>query len=195
MTLRACRWNTGGMGTRAQLRRAMRDQSVVRIARSPKYADDIEGFVVAVGQDWAVTHNLREGGYFDGYSAFPLKDVKRVHGRDGFSKRFAQTLSTWPPRCPDEVELDCAEAVVRSMAAHSALVGIEQERKRSAMWVGEVDQVTSTWTWLLEVRPDATWHSEPQGYKNKRITLVTIDSLYLRALSTVAGHSARPTSE
>lgn len=183
------------MGTRAKLRRAMCAQSVVCIARSSKYADVLEGFVVAVGQEWAVTHNLREGGYFDGYSAFRWKDVERVHEQDDFSRRFEQTLSTWPPRYPDGVELDSAEAVVRSTAARSALVGIEQERRRSAMWVGELDEVTSKWTWLLEVRPDATWRSEPLGYKNRRITLVTIDSLYLQALATIAGPSAQPSSE
>ena len=195
MIQRTVHWNTGAMGTRGRFRRAMRDHTAIRISRSPKHAEDLEGFVVAVGRRWAVTHNVREGGYFDGYSALLLKDVARVSELDGLSKRFAKTLPTWPPRCPEGLELDSAGCVVRTMAMHSALVGIEQERQRSGIWIGKVDGITPKWTWLLEVRPDATWRSETLGYKNKRITLVTIDSLYLRAITTIAGPAKGHASE
>lgn len=179
------------MGTRARLLSALQGQVMVRIVRSPKHADNIDGFIVAVGKRWAVLQATREGGYFDGYSAFRLADLKEVKPLDDFSHDFAQTLPTWPPRCPDGLELDSAESVIRSMGAQSDLVGIEQERRRSAIWIGQVDEVTSKWTWLLEVRPDASWQSAPLGYKNKRITLVSVDSMYQQALAAIAGPSAQ----
>ncbi len=73
------------------------------------------------------------------------------------------------------------------MAARSTVIGIEQEQRLAAMWIGRLVQAGRKWTWLLEIRPDATWHEEPLGYRTKKITLVTIDSRYQRALRSVAG--------
>lgn len=174
------------------MRRAQRDQTFVRLVRSPKHADDIDGFIVAVGEQWGVIQATRDSGYFDGYAAFRLKDVKKLRTRlADFGAEFARTLPTWPPSCPEGLELDSTVSVVRSMAGESRLVGIEQERRRSAMWIGQLDEVQSKWIWLLEVRPDATWHDVPLGYKTKRVTLVSIDSMYQQALTLVAGPSQR----
>lgn len=150
--------------------------------------------IVAVGKRWVVIQATPEGGYFDGYSAFRLEDLKRVRFLEDFGREFARTLPTWPPRCPDGLELDSTESFIRSMAAQSNLVGIEEERRRSGLWIGQVEKVTSKWTWLLEVRPDASWHSAPLGYKNKRITLVSINSMYQQALATIAVPSAQSPS-
>lgn len=56
------------------------------------------------------------------------------------------------------------------------LIALEQERRLSATWVGLLDTIGRKRTWLLEVGPDATWHEEPLGYRNKRITLVSVDT-------------------
>lgn len=175
------------MGTRGRLAKAQRDTTMVRVVRSPKHADKIEGFIVAVGDRWAVIQGTHEGGYFDGYSAFRLEDVTKIRPARGFSDQFARTLPTWPPRCPEGLELDSTVSVLHSMAARSTVIGIEQENRLSAIWIGKLVEAKRRWTWLLEIRPDATWHEEPLGYKTKKITLVTIDSLYQRALLVVAG--------
>ncbi len=179
------------MGNRARLRRAAEDKAFVRIVRSPRHADDIDGFVVAIGERWAVIQATLEGGYFDGYSAFRLKDLVAVKRQTGFGGDFARTLPTWPPRCPEGLVLDSTKDVVRTMAQTSELIGIEAERQRRAIWIGEVFELSRTWTWLWEVRPNATWQSEPLGYRTKRITLISIDSMYQRALAEVAGPSGR----
>jgi hypothetical protein len=179
------------MGTRARLRRAAEDQALVRVVRSPKHADDIDGFIVAIGERWAVIQATLEGGHFDGYSAFRLKDLVAVKPQDGFGRDFARTLPTWPPRCPEGLVLESTETLVRTMAERSELIGIEAENQRRAIWIGELFELTHKWTWLREVRPNATWHSEPLGYRTKRITLISIDSMYQQALATIAGPSGK----
>ncbi|MGG5257204.1 hypothetical protein [Phycicoccus avicenniae] len=174
------------MGVRTRLTSALDDRSFVRLVRSPKHADPLDGFVVAVGEAWGVMHATTEGGYFDGYSAFRLRDVKKVRVlTDVFAAEFARTLSTWPPESPPGLRLDSTVGVIESMAAASPLIGIEQENRRSALWIGRLDEARRKWTWLLEVRPDATWKPEPLGYRTKHISRVTIESMYQRALHRV----------
>ena len=175
------------MGNRGRLAKAQRDGTMVQIVRSPKHADKMDGFIVAVGDRWAVIQGACKGGYFDGYSAFRLEDVTKIRTVQGFPEQFARTLPTWPPRCPEGLELDSAASVLCSMARHSGLIGMEQDNRHCALWIGALVKAGRKWTWILEVRPDATWHEEPLGYKTKKTTLVTIDSHYQRALLAVAG--------
>lgn len=165
-------------------------QRLVCIERSLKHAEDLPGFVVAVGDRWAVIQNVIDGGYFDGYSAFRVKDVVRVKRRKSFERAFAQQLPTWPPRAPADLVLDTARSVVSSMASNSSLVAIEQERRRSAQWIGVLVASEAKFTWLHEISPKALWHEEPLGYRNKEITLVSIETHYQRALAAMA--SERP---
>lgn len=172
---------------RTRLARALRDQALVRLVRSPKHAATIDGFIVAVGENWTLIQGTREGGYFDGYSAFRHDDVKKIHRPDNdVTGRFAQTLPTWPPRSPQDVNLDSAASVVSSLASASDLIGIEQEEHHAAIWIGSLLRVTRKRTTLLEVRPDGTWHQNPSEHRTKDITLVSIDTMYQHALSTVA---------
>ncbi|MFJ8894232.1 hypothetical protein ACIRCZ_06580 [Leifsonia sp. NPDC102414] len=82
---------------------------------------------------------------------------------------------------------DSTAEVLRAFSARSSLIGIEKERERSAMWIGEVDGIASKRVWLTEVRRDATWHAQPLGYRLRAITAVSIGTRYLRALAEVAG--------
>ncbi len=178
------------MDNRAKLARAQRNHTLVRIVRSLKHADKIDGFIVAVGESWGIIQGTREGGYFDGYSAFRLKDIKKIRKcESNFAAKFSRTLPTWPPCSPKGLELDSTVSVVRSMAAVSSLIGIEQEGRLSAIWIGRLKEEGRKWTWLMEVRPDGSLHEEPSGYKTKQITLVTIDSMYQRAMANVAESS------
>lgn len=102
---------------------------------------------------------------------------------------FAQTQPEWPPTAPADLDLDTTAGLIKGMSPISPLLGIEQERRfHSQMaWIGVVDEVTSGWLWLHEVRPDARWTKRPLGYKLRRITKVFISSRYLTALVSIAG--------
>lgn len=180
------------MDNRAKLSRALRNRTMVRIVRSLKHAVAIDGLIVAVGESWGVIQGTREGGYFDGYSAFRLKDIKKVRVcTNDFANQFSRTLPTWPPHCPKALQLDSSVSVVRSMAASSGLIGIEREGRLSAIWIGRLKGVGPQWTRLFEVGPDGSWDEEPSGYKTKQITLVSIETMYQRALAVVAGTSSQ----
>ena len=123
------------MGVRGQLRKELNSHALVRVRLSPKHADPLSGFVVGLGKKWALIALTMDGGYFDGYMAFRVKDVARVLSDGGFEGLFARTQPEWPPT-GTSVDLDSTVGVIRSLAATSPLVGIEKSRRIcQAVWV------------------------------------------------------------
>jgi hypothetical protein len=177
------------VGKADRLRRAAGSQALVRIKRSPRNADRVDGIVVAVGSKWALIAPTGDGGFLEGLVAIRVKDVVKVGKDSSFAERFARTQPEWPPTAPAGLDLDTTAGLLRGMSAISPLLAIEQERRfHSQMaWIGIVDDVTERWLWLYEVRPNATWCKRPLGYKLRRITKVFISSRYLTALEAIAG--------
>ena len=161
----------------------------MRIDRSPRNADRVDGIVVAVGAKWALIADTGDGGYFDGLVAVRVKDVVKVKKDTSFARRFVRTQPGWPPTAPADLDLDSTAGLLRGMSAISPLLGVEQERRFHSrmMWVGVIDRVTKRWLGLHDVRPDATWHKRPQQFNLRRITKVLVSDRYLTALAAVAG--------
>jgi len=170
-----------------KLRRAMNGQRMVRVERSPKYADRLDGFVVDVGEKWSLLAQISDGGFFDGFVAFRLRDVERVRKVKSFESAYAMTRPEWPPVAPAPVDLDATAAVILTLAAAGPLIGIQKEHERRGMWIGSIFEVEGRHVYLHEVRPDATWHSASLGYKLKAITTVEVGTHYLIGLAAIAG--------
>ncbi|MBU1589052.1 MAG: hypothetical protein KKH51_14080, partial [Actinobacteria bacterium] len=166
---------------------SIRDQQLVRIERKPRFADRLDGFVLAVGDKWVLMARTTEGGYFDGSVFFRVKDIRRVRKDHSFEGAFARTQSGWPPSVDFAFSLDRLDSVVNGLAALGVIVGIEKDHERSAIWIGRIDEIERKTLWLHEVRPDASWHEAPRGYRLKAISTVSVASRYLNALATIAG--------
>lgn len=183
-------WLMARSGVARALEHACGSEALVRIRRTPKNADAIDGFVVGAGAKWLLLAQISDGGYFDGYVAIRRGDIAKVAAKENsFEGRFSRTQLEWPPRPPAGVDLDNTAGLVASLGAAWPLIGIEQERRfKSAMqWIGTVDEVADGWLWLREARPDATWSAEPLGYKLGRITKVEVGDRYKLALAATAG--------
>lgn len=159
----------------------------------------IEGFVVDIGRKWVLIAVTTTGGFFDGYAAVRLADVSRVRFDRSFQRRFAATQPEWPVSAPSGravLDLDSTAAMLRTFLTADVLCAIERNKKYDALWVGVPYEIDGRWLYLFEVRPDATWHEVPLGYRNRSITVVRLGDQYLRALSAVAGpipvHALKP---
>lgn len=86
--------------SQGKLRRAMNEQRLVRVERSPKYANRLDGFVVDAGKKWSLLAQISDGGFFDGFVAFRLRDVGRVPNDKSFESAYARTRPEWPPVAP-----------------------------------------------------------------------------------------------
>jgi hypothetical protein len=174
---------------RTRLELAAVEQTLVRVVRRPKYAAGyLEGFVVQVGAGWAILAKVTEGGWFDGYIAFRLKDVTSVKRDKGFSSRFARSQPEWPPSSPFAAfAVDDVIDVLRAFGANRVLFGIEKEHEREAIWIGVLDELWPKWLWLQEVDAKAQWSARPLGHKLKAVTTIASGDRYQQALSQIAG--------
>lgn len=181
---------------RHDLDKALRTRRHVRLLRSARFADDMEGFVVGVGRTWVLVALTELGGHHGGWAATRIKHVDRVHRIRSFQEDFARSQAAWPPAPPGVVDLDRTADLLTSMQAHAGVIGIEQEdRLAQTQWIGRVDEVASGRLWLHEVDPRARWHDDVAGYRLRNITSVTIATPYMRALEDVlrqAGRSEPP---
>lgn len=164
-------------------------QSLVRIERRPRRADRISGFVVGLGNKWVLIAATMHGGYFDGYEALRIRDITHVRRDRSFEGTFARTQPEWPPAAPGEIELDSTKGMLQTLARTAPLIGIQKQRERSALWIGELVDVKRGWVALHEVRPDATWHKRPLWYELSAITQASVGDRYLTGLSSVASSS------
>lgn len=169
------------------MRRAADEQHVVRVERSPKFADRVDGVVLSIGTAWVLMAQETDGGYLDGFIAIRLKDVTRVSRDTSFATTFARSQPDWPPSAPNAVSLDSTEGVLRGMGQGGRLIGIQKERERHAMWAGTLRRIDRRHVYLHEVGDDATRYPVPLGYRLKAITAVEFGSRYFAALSAVAG--------
>jgi hypothetical protein len=173
--------------SRERLLAALAEQQMVRVERTPDFADRLDGFVVQLGEKWALMAQISEGGFFNGHIAFRLRDVGRIKRDKSFAPAHARTQPEWPPAAPRDIGLDSIGDVLRGLGSDETLVGIQKENERHAMWIGVSDEILGSYFYLHEVRPDATWEDEPRGYKLKAITAVEIGTKYMVGLSAVAG--------
>jgi hypothetical protein len=172
---------------RARLLESVDEKIIVRVRRRPKFADPLEGFVVQVGPKWALMARTSDGGFFNGFAAFRVKDVTRVARDRSFETVFSKTLPEWPPSYPGDLDLDSVAELIRGLGKGGDLLSVEKEKERSAMWIGRLDEVTRRFVYLHEVRPDASWHPAPRGYKLRAITNVGVRTQYLVGLTAIAG--------
>jgi hypothetical protein len=172
---------------RAALLRARDDHAFVRLSRTPKHADVLDGFITDVGDKWALLQTTRDGGYFDGWNAFRVIDVGRVKPRGAtFETRVSERQPEWPPHAPFPIELDKTADLLLSIP-QPELIGMEMERQRAAVWIGRVAEVGQRRVWLREVDPQARWADEPLGYRLGAISRVQLRTTYITALSSVSG--------
>jgi hypothetical protein len=169
---------------------AIDSQEMVRVERKPKYADALDGFILGIGSKWALIAKTMDGGFFDGYSLFRLSDVRTVTRNKSFQGKFARTQPEWPPKADFKIDLNETRNALGALADNFPLIGIEKENERRAMWIGEVEELEDKWLWLMEVRPDASWHKKPLGYKLRSITTISAGTHYLVGLHTIAGSFA-----
>lgn len=183
---------------RAALNRAKDDQSLLQLDRVTRPVETINGFVLAVGTKWALLQCTMDGGFFDGHIAIRLDEISGIRNDAGFQSAFARTRPEWPPSAPREAavpDLDSTFGMLATVLRPDELAGIERNNRRGAKWIGVPDELTKHWMYMWEVRPDATWHDRPTGYRLGSIVMVTINDHYQRALAATAGpHPLDPSS-
>ena len=164
----------------------MAEQQLLQFDRTPKFADSVNGYVVAIGSQWILVAVAADGGYFDGHAALRLGDLRAIRKDETFEP-ILRRQPEWPPTTPrPDINLDSVGELLMTVGSHDSLVGIEKENEFNDLWIGVVRFVTKKHVALHEINPQARWHPAALGYKLKSITKVTEGSRYQGALREVA---------
>lgn len=169
-----------------KLERALNSHLLVCVERKLPFADSEDGFVVAIGSKWMLLQRVADGGNPDGYVAMRVKDVRRVRRDRSFAPTVARALPSWPPVAPKGIRLDDTSALLGSVATCSPLFGIEKQRERRAVWIGQLDRIADKKLWLLELNTKAKWLKKPEAHRFNEITSVAFGDRYLSSLALAA---------
>lgn len=173
----------------ADLRVAAASAELVRVRRTIRGADVIEGFILKIGAEWLLRHKLDPGIFLDGHIALRVRDVQNVRplANATFVARALQHLGM-RPRMPGRVDLTSARTVIETASRRFPLLTIHVERRNpDVCYIGAAVDMSSRTLRLREITPTAAWEDKPTNYALRDITRVDIGSHYERALLAVGG--------
>lgn len=169
---------------------AAREQRLLRISRTIRRSDKIDGFVVGVGQAWVLLAVLDPNIYLNGYTALRLGDVSKVKRRGGpvtFVGRALAARGEWPPVAVD-VDLDSVADLVRTGSNVAPLVTLHvEEDDPDVCYVGRPVRFTNRSVRLLEITPQAEWRDRPTKWSLADVTRVDFGGRYEEALALIGG--------
>lgn len=162
----------------------------VRVVRAIDGADALTGYVVSVGEVWALL-KVFDAGYADGWAAVMLDDIEMVEaitaGR--FVRRGLEAQNAWPAR-PPAVQLDLsggARGLVLSACEYFSLITLHSEREHPGTF--EIGRPVCWPPGRLEwqqLNRDAGWDEQLTSYDHSSITRLDVGGRYATALSRVA---------
>lgn len=183
--------NRRGHNVRRELESAAGAQAIVRLSRSIRRSDTMEGFVVGLGQRWVLLAVLDPNMYLNGYAALRLKDVSKVKRRGGpntFVGRVLTRRGHWPPVAVD-VNLDSVGDLIASAAELGPLVTLHIEKEApDVCFIGRPVRLTHRSVRLLEINPEAQWADQPTKWRFADLTRVEFGGKYEEALVLIGGH-------
>ncbi len=162
----------------------------MRVSRSIRGSDTVEGFVVTVGDEWLLLAVLAPTIHFDGYTALRLRDLAEVElldAQEGFVGRALKARGEWPP-VRVEVPLDDVADLIQGAASVAPLVTLHLEKDDPTVChVGRPTRLTRRRVHLLDITPSAQWRDRPRRWALSTITRVDFGGQYEQALSLVGG--------
>ncbi|MDQ6947517.1 MAG: hypothetical protein M3256_14900 [Actinomycetota bacterium] len=178
---------------RAKLKATAGNTELVRVVRSIRRADKLEGYVLKIGAEWLLLHVLNPDMFLDGHVAVRVSDVRSVKtlGSDSFAARALRHYGD-RPRKLSNIELRSTRAVIASAGKAFSLVTIHIERRDpSVCYIGIPVALSTKALRLREISSEAHWDEEPTTYWLRDITRVDVGGRYERALLAVGGRATK----
>ncbi|HEY1489129.1 MAG TPA: hypothetical protein VGF84_23690 [Micromonosporaceae bacterium] len=156
--------------------------------------DDLEGFVLDIGDAWVLVASLSDSIYIDGFVVFPIADVVEVEDRVDeltFVRRALTLQRMWPPARPAvRLDLDDTATMFRAIAASAPVVTLFTERvDDDVCFVGVPMNPGGASIHLREIRYDASWCPEPSEWPYADITRIEFGDRYSAIIYAVASES------
>lgn len=175
---------------------ATQEQVVILSRVDPDFR--LDGFVVQVGEKWAMIARTRDGGHFNGHSLVRIRSVATVYPARSFESTFARTLKDWPPKPLENtgaVDLDTTRRMLHTSIPAGALVGVESKHRPGAVNIGRMVAIGPRRITLQEIDPAGKWIDKVRKWRIGRLVALTIGDDYQRALASVAGPAPEVNAE
>lgn len=150
-------------------------------------ADHLEGFVVAVDQDWAIL-NLVYDVELNGWSAIRLDTIREVERQRADS--FITRALDWAGEGPEPVDLDTrsVDHLLRSASTHFPLTTIYTEAADPTVCaIGRVQRIGPRQVTLLDISSNATWATTPRNLRLDEVTRIDVGARYETVLHHLGG--------
>lgn len=168
----------------------MESRALVRLSRSIRCADPVDGFVVGIGEKWVLLAELDPNIDLNGFCAVRRADITKVSvrgGSDSFVPRALQARGQWPPQ-PAAVNLDDVSELIRTAADLAPLVTLHIEADNpDVCFIGRPARVTIRNLHLLDIDPQAQWSHRTRKFRHASLTRVEFGGRYEEALVLVGG--------
>jgi hypothetical protein len=165
---------------------ALREVVRVRSASDPDSAYD--GFVVGVGRELVLLHEIDPGAFMNGYRAFRLSDVREADALDpdeSFLARASHILALEPVPRP-AVVLDSLAQLILTAQQDYPLIALHVDwTDPGACYIGRAHAIDDGVVELHTLSPAARW-DETEAYRVEDITHVSFGDAYMHALAVVA---------
>jgi hypothetical protein len=165
---------------------ALRDVVRIRIASDPDATYD--GFVVGVGKELVLLHEIDQGAFMNGYRAFRINDVREAESLDpdeSFLARASHVLALEPVARPN-VELDSVPQLIVSAQRDYPLIALHVDwTDPGVCYIGRARTVDDGVVELHNLSPAARWE-ETDTYRLEDVTHISFGDAYMHALAVVA---------
>ncbi|HEX2578408.1 MAG TPA: hypothetical protein VHK88_18830 [Aquihabitans sp.] len=178
----------GRKGIRRELAGAHADGEPVLVRRNLWKADHLEGYVVAVGRDWAVLHLVHDVD-LNGWSAVRLDTIRDVErqGPDAFINRALR----WADEEPAPVELDTTSVthLLRTASNRFPVVTVHTEAVDPLVCaIGRPQRIGGRRMRFLDISSNAEWATSTRRITLADVTRVDVGARYEQVLHHLGGY-------
>lgn len=171
------------------LESARANGTLVELQLEAPDASTLLGWVVGLGEEWVVVHQVNDGLWLDGYVAVPLATVDAYRDRDATDDGFVRLVAAargYGPAEPSGLDASGTAELLASLTTGSALVSLDFADDESLFSeIGELVSADAETATLRTIGTDARW----QGLEDVALAGlrgVTVGDGYLEALAIAA---------
>lgn len=161
----------------------------VRATRPMKRSPLLNGFVIAVGKEWALFHPFHDF-YPEGYTVFRVRDVVELRSGE-FERHWERMLEAESLLSglegPFDLPLDDVRALLEGIRRLGENVIVECEGAKMSQdddfYIGRILQVDLETASFAHFDALGRWESKPQEIRLAEITLVQLRTPYVQTMS------------
>jgi len=160
-----------------------------RTARKWQY----DGYVVGLSNTFVLLQNAVEYAFLNGYSVFPLREVRNIEVAPDFVIHRALQMEGLTPSPPSDILLEDWPSLLASADAYFPLITVyPAHRHPGDRYIGRVSKLKKRSVVLREINPQAKWIKPRAPYRFADITQVDFGGRYEAALWRVAQTDSEP---